>query len=120
MKTIALALAASTFAVPVIAGPYVNVETNTTQTGNNFESRGTDLHLGYENTVGIVDWYAQGGKTINSVDGTDSDSNFTGKLGASIAASKRLDLYGEVSFANVFDEDIDNTYGSKLGAKYSF
>tara|TARA_R100000742_G_C4188110_1_gene21046 strand:+ start:10 stop:366 length:357 start_codon:yes stop_codon:yes gene_type:complete len=118
MKTIALAIAASTFAVPAIAGPYVNVETNANYTGSDYTSRATDLHVGYENTAGIVDWYVQGGKTINAVDGADSDSNFSGKLGGSIAASQKLGLYGEVSFANV--EDADNTYGTKLGAKYSF
>ena len=118
MKTIALALVASTFAVPAFAGPYVNVETNANYTGSDYTSRATDFHIGYENTAGIVDWYAQGGKTINAVDGADSDSNFSGKFGGSIAASEKLGLYGEVSFANV--EDADNTYGSKLGAKYSF
>ena len=118
MKTIALALAASTFAVPAFAGPYVNVETNANYTGSDYTSRATDLHIGYENTAGIVDWYAQGGKTINAVDGADSDSNFSGKFGGSIAASEKLGLYGEVSLAAVEDED--NTYGTKLGAKYSF
>ena len=118
MKTIALALAASTFAVPAFAGPYVNVETNANYTGSDYTSRATDLHIGYENTAGIVDWYAQGGKTINAADGVDLDSNFSGKFGGSIAASEKLGLYGEVSFAAVEDED--NTYGTKLGAKYSF
>ena len=118
MKTIALALVASTLAVPAFAGPYVNVETNANYTGSDYTSRATDLHIGYENTAGIVDWYAQGGKTINAVDGADSDSNFSGKFGGSIAASEKLGLYGEVSFAAV--EDADNTYGTKLGAKYSF
>ena len=118
MKTIAFAIAASTLAVPSFAGPYVNVETNTSATGNNFESRATDLHIGYEKTIGLVDWYVQGGKTINAVDGVDADSNFSGKLGGSISASENLGLYGEVSFANV--EDSDNTYGTKLGAKYSY
>ena len=118
MKTIALAIAASTLAVPSIAGPYVNVETNANYTGSDYTSRATDLHIGYENTAGIVDWYAQGGKTINAVDGVDSDSNFSGKFGGSIAASEKLGLYGEVSFAAIEDED--NTYGSKLGVKYSF
>tara|TARA_R100000742_G_C4186860_1_gene20196 strand:- start:197 stop:553 length:357 start_codon:yes stop_codon:yes gene_type:complete len=118
MKTIALAIAASTLAVPAIAGPYVNVETNASYTGTDYTSRTTDLHIGYENTAGIVDWYVQGGKSINAVDGADSDSNFSGKLGGSISASQKLGLYGEVSFANV--EDADNTYGSKLGVKYSF
>ena len=118
MKTIALAIAASTFAVPSIAGPYVNVETNANYTGSDYTSRATDLHIGYEKTSGLVDWYVQGGKTINAVDGAHADSNFSGKFGGSIAASEKLGLYGEVSFAAVEDED--NTYGTKLGAKYSF
>ena len=118
MKKISLAIAASLFSAPVMAGPYVNVESNASYTGSDYTSRATDLHIGYENTAGIVDWYAQGGKTINAVDGADSDSNFSGKFGGSIAASEKLGLYGEVSFSAV--EDADNTYGTKLGAKYSF
>ena len=66
MKKIALALAASIASAPAIAGPYVNVETNANYTGSDYTSRATDLHIGYENTAGIVDWYVQGGKTIKS------------------------------------------------------
>ena len=118
MKSIALALVASTFAVPAFAGPYVNVETNANYTGSDFTSRATDLHLGYENSVGNIAYYVQGGKTIDAVDGVDSESNFSGKLGGSVSATDKLGLYGEVSFARV--EDADNNYGTKLGAKYSF
>tara|TARA_Y100001970_G_scaffold102416_1_gene128600 strand:+ start:232 stop:588 length:357 start_codon:yes stop_codon:yes gene_type:complete len=118
MKKLALVLATTLASTPAMAGPYVNVETNASYTGSDYTSRATDLHIGYENTAGIVDWYVQGGKTINAVDGADADSNFSGKLGGSVAASQKLGLYGEVSFANV--EDSDNTYGTKLGAKYSF
>ena len=118
MKTIALALAASTFAVPAFAGPYVNVETNANYTGSDYTSRATDLHVGYENNLGSLAYYLQGGKTINAADGVDAESNFSGKTGASFAATEKLGLYGEVSFSQV--EDADNTYGTKLGAKYSF
>jgi len=118
MKSIALALAASTFAVPAFAGPYVNVETNANYTGSDYESRSTDLHVGYENNIGDLAYYVQGGKTINATDGVDAESNFSGKLGASVSATDKLGLYGEVSFAQV--EDADNTYGTKLGAKFSF
>ena len=120
MKKITLAIAASLFSVPAIAGPYVNVESNTSYTGNDYQSRATDLHVGYENTVGILDWYAQGGKTINASDGVESDSAWSGKFGGAVAATDKLGVYGEVSFNNVFDDDTDNTYGTKLGAKYSF
>ena len=118
MKTIALALAASTFAVPAFAGPYVNVETNANYTGSDYTSRSTDLHVGYENNIGDLAFYVQGGKTINAADGVDAESNVSGKLGGSVAATDKLGLYGEVSFAQV--EDADNTYGTKLGAKFSF
>ena len=120
MKKLALALAASIASAPAIAGPYVNVETNASYTGSDYTSRATDLHVGYENSVGALDYYVQGGKTINAADGVDSDSNFSGKFGGSVAATDKLGIYGEVAFNNVFDEDTDNTWGTKLGAKYSF
>ncbi len=118
MKKLALALAASIASAPAIAGPYVNVETNASYTGNDYTSRATDLHVGYENAVGSLDYYVQGGKTINAQDGVDSDSAWSGKFGGSVSATEKLGLYGEVSVAGV--EDADNTYGTKLGAKYSF
>ena len=118
MKSIALALVASTFAVPAFAGPYVNVETNANYTGSDYTSRATDLHIGYENSLGSLAYYVQGGKTINAADGVDSDSNFSGKLGGSISATEKLGVYGEVSFSQV--EEADNNYSSKIGAKFSF
>ena len=120
MKKITLAIVASLFSVPAIAGPYVNVETNASYTGSDYTSRATDLHVGYENAVGALDYYVQGGKTINAQDGVDSDSAWSGKFGGSVSATEKLGVYGEVAFSNIFDEDTDNSWGTKLGAKYSF
>ena len=118
MKKLALVLATTLASTPAMAGPYVNVESNANYSGSDYTSRSTDFHVGYENTLGKLDWYVQAGKTLNAVDGADSESNFSGKLGGNVNASERLDIYGEVSFAAV--EDVDNTYGTKLGVKYSF
>ena len=118
MKKLALVLVTTLASTPAMAGPYVNVETNANYTGSNYESRSTDLHVGYENNIGDLAYYVQGGKTINAVDGVDAESNFSGKLGGSISATDKLGVYGEVSFSQV--EDADNTYGTKLGVKYSF
>ena len=118
MKKITLALAATLFSSPVLAGPYVNVESNANYTGSDYTSRATDLHLGYENNLGSLAYYVQGGKTINAADGVDSESNWSGKLGGNISATDKLGFYGEVSFSQV--KDADNNYGTKLGAKYSF
>ena len=54
----------------------------------------------------------------NHADGVDSDSNFSGKIGGSVAATEKLGVYGELAVTAV--EDADNTFGTKLGAKYSF
>ena len=118
MKKITLAVAATLFSSPVLAGPYVNVESNASYTGSDYKSRATDLHIGYENNLGDLAYYIQGGKTINAADGVDSESNFSGKLGGNISATDKLGVYGEVSFSQV--EDADNDYSTKLGAKYSF
>ena len=118
MKTIALVLATTLVSTPAMAGPYVNVESNANYTGSDYDSRATDLHIGYENNYGDLAYYLQGGKTINAADGVDVESNWSGKTGASFAATERLGLYGEVSFAQV--EDADNKYATKLGAKFSF
>ena len=118
MKKFIALTAVSLCSSPVLAGPYVNVETNANYTGSDYTSRATDLHLGYENSIGSLAYYVQGGKTINAVDGADSESNVSGKLGGSVSATDKLGVYGEVSFSQV--EDADNNYGSKIGAKYSF
>ena len=118
MKKLALVLATTLVSTPAMAGPYVNVETNANYTGSDYTSRTTDLHVGYENELGALAFYVQGGKTINAADGVDSDSNFSGKVGGSVAATERLGVYGELAVTAV--EDSDNTYGTKLGAKFNF
>ena len=118
MKKLALVLATTLVSTPAMAGPYVNVESNANYTGSDYNSRATDLHVGYENALGSLAYYVQGGKTINAADGVDSESTFSGKLGGSVSATDKLGVYGEVSFNQV--EDADNTYATKLGAKYSF
>ena len=118
MKKIALALAATLASAPAMAGVYINAESNGSYTGNNFTSRTTDLHIGYEDTVGKLGYYIQGGPAFTSPDGADGNTNFSGKLGGSIAASEKFDVYGEVSFLT--DEVADTAYGTKIGAKFKF
>ena len=118
MKKIALALAASIASAPAMAGVYINAESNGSYTGNNFTSRTTDLHIGYEGDVGKLGYYIQGGPAFTSPDGADGNTNFSGKLGGSIAASEKFDVYGEVSFLT--DEVADTAYGTKIGAKFKF
>ncbi len=118
MKKIALALAASLASAPAMAGVYINAESNASYTGNNFTGRTTDLHLGYEGDVGSLGYYIQGGPAFNSPDAADGDTDLSGKGGVSVAASEKLDIYGEVSFLT--DSVNDTAYGTKIGAKFKF
>ena len=119
MNKIALALATISFAsTPAMAGGYVNAESNASYTGNDYTSRTTDLHVGYEGEVGALGYYVQGGPTFGGADGVDGNTEYSGKLGGSVAASEKIDVYGEVSVATV--EDADKAYGTKIGAKLKF
>tara|TARA_R100001082_G_C4314342_1_gene138274 strand:- start:388 stop:747 length:360 start_codon:yes stop_codon:yes gene_type:complete len=117
-KAITITALASLAAPAAFAGPYVNVESNAAYTGSDYISRSTDLHVGWDGKVGNFAYYVQGGPTISAADGVESESNFSGKAGASVAATEKLGVYGEFSFSS--SEDTDNAYGTKIGAKYSF
>ena len=104
-----------------LAGPYVNVEANSGWTGSDYSGTATDLHLGYEGTLSeSASYYVQGGATVVSPDGGESDTVPSGKAGLGLAVTDALGAYGEVSFVGSGDSDIDRGYGAKLGVKYSF
>ena len=122
MKRLALALASTLAAGPAFAGVYVNVENNAGFTGADYTGAVTDFHVGYEGGNDTFDWYVQGGPAVVTVDGADeSDNRISGKVGANVAATEKLDFYGEVSVLTAdSDTDNDNAWGTKVGAKYSF
>ena len=111
-----LAVAAASAISPAFAGFYLSVENNGSYTGKNFTGSGTDLHLGYENGNAFGSYYIQGGAYLNNPDNADSETNFSGKVGGSVIASKNIDVYGEFSVVT----DDTNSYGTKLGLKYKF
>ena len=108
-----LAVAAASAISPAFAGFYVNVENNAAFLGKDYIGSGTDLHLGYEGGNGTASYYLQGGAFLSNPDGGDSSTNFSGKVGGSVAASERVDVYGEFSIVT----DSTNAYGTKLGLK---
>jgi len=116
MKTAILSAAVLFAAAPAFAGPYANIEANSGFTGSDYTGTSTDFHLGVEGSSGVASYYIQGGPTVVSPDGGESETILTAKLGGSVAASEKLSVYGEISAA--FD-DVNN-YGSKVGVKYAF
>ena len=99
------------------------METNAGFLGSDYQASTTDLHVGYEGESGVFGWYVQGGPSLVSVDGDDfftddsTEVELSGKVGATIAATEKLGIYGELSGMT---GDYKNAYGLKAGAKYSF
>ena len=122
IKPILLATAASLVAPAAFAGGfYANVEANSALTGTDYSSTTTDIHLGYEGGTDTFGYYIQGGPAIVAADNVDSDTRFSGKTGASISATEKLDFYGEVALLTAdADTTDDNAWSTKLGAKFKF
>ena len=117
----AAAVAVAFAPAAALAGPYVNVEANSGWTGSDYSGTSTDLHVGYEGTLSEeVGYYIQGGATVVSNDGADADTVPSGKAGLGVALTEDLSAYGEVSFLGSGDSEVDRSYGTKLGVKYTF
>jgi hypothetical protein len=118
IKSLSCAAGALAFgASAAVAGPYANVEANAGWVGSDYSGNVTDLHLGYEHSEGPYSVYVQGGPALVSVDGMDSELEFSGKIGGSVAASDKVSVYAEIAGIT---GDLNNSYGGKLGAKWAF
>ena len=113
-KIAALAASPFLFAGAAFAGPYVNVETNSNWTGDDYTSTSTELQLGYEGS----NWYVSGGPIVSSPDNGESSTDFIGYVGGSLDLTESVGAYGEISLLT--DETADNAYTVKVGAKYTF
>ena len=115
----AIAAVSALGAGSAMAGPYVNVESNSGFVGSDYSASVTDLHVGYEDRIGESgSYYIQAGPAIVAVDGIDTETEFSGKVGVGVDVSDNVNIYGEVAFLT--DGDEDNNYGTKVGVKYSF
>ena len=128
IKSTIAAVAASPFllAGAAFAGPYVNVESNLSYPDGSYSGATSDLHIGYEGstTEGKIAYYVQGGPSLVHSDSTDdTETELSGKLGASIAATEDLAFYGEISGISAGEDAAgDNivNWGGKVGAKFVF
>ena len=122
---------AAIFAAPFVlssaafAGPYVNVEANASYPDGDYTGATTDVAVGFEGTAseGKIAYYIQGGPAfVHSEAADDTETQFSGKVGASLGINDDLSVYGEVSGISDEDsagDDIVN-FGGKIGAKFVF
>ena len=126
-KPLIAALAASPLiAGSAFAGPYVNVEANASYPDGEYPTATTDIHFGFDGATedGKVAYYVQGGPAFQHTESTDdTETELSGKVGASIAATEDLAFYGEVSGISAGEDSAgDNIiiWGAKVGAKFVF
>ena len=122
---------AAIFAAPFVlssaafAGPYVNVEANASYPDGDYTGATTDVAVGFDGTTseGKIAYYIQGGPAfVHSESADDTETQFSGKVGASLGINDDLSVYGEVSGISDEDsagDDIVN-FGGKIGAKFTF
>ena len=123
MKPILFSTAALMFAAPAIAGPYVNVESNSSFSDKDYTGTLLETHVGYESELGErASWYIQAGPAFGFVDGEDEVGNAaSGKIGLGVDLTDKLNAYGEIAAISGNDWEFDSiSTGVKAGLKYSF
>jgi len=127
IKSTLAAAAAAPFLLSsaAFAGPYVNVETNASYPDGDYTGATTDVAVGLEGTTdeGKVAYYIQGGPAfVHDEAADDTETEFSGKAGASVAVSEDLSVYGEISGISNEDAAGDDIidFGGKIGAKFVF
>jgi len=102
------------------------MSSNLSYPDGDYSSATTDVHIGYEGatTEGKIAYYVQGGPSLVHSDSTDdTETELSGKIGASVAATEDLAFYGEISGISAGEDAAgDNivNWGGKLGAKFVF
>ena len=127
IKSTIAAIAASPFlfAGAAFAGPYVNVESNLSYPDGDYTGATTDVAVGFDGTTseGKIAYYIQGGPAfVHTESSDDTETELSGKAGASLAINEDLSVYGEIS--GISDEDSTGddiiNFGGKIGAKFVF
>jgi len=119
IKSVFAATAAlSMSAGAALAGPYVNVETESGFVGSDYQGTITEAVVGYEGTIGeSTGWYVEAGPALVSPDGEESTTELFAEAGAAVAVTEKLEVYGEVS---LLTGEGDPGYGTKAGVTYRF
>ena len=127
IKSTLAAAAAAPFLLSsaAFAGPYVNVEANASYPDGDYTGATTDVAVGFEGSTseGKIAYYIQGGPAFVHTETTDdTETEFSGKAGASVSVNEDLSIYGELS--GISDEDSTGddivNFGGKIGAKFVF
>ena len=120
IKALALAVSGVLVGSAALAGPYVNVENNGGYQ-DGFLGSTTDIHVGFEGSSDVYGYYVQAGPAFVFEDGSDTETEISGKVGVGVDVTEQLNIYGEIAFLTEdrsFEEDLN--VGVKGGATFRF
>ena len=122
MKQFIALAALPMLAAPAMAAPYVNIESNSAFTGDNYGGTLIENHIGIEGDLGgNVTGYAQVGPAVAIPESGDTEVEVSGKVGINVAATDNLGIYGELWGSTTNGLEIDDFLANvKVGLKYTF
>jgi|TARA_B100001564_G_scaffold63469_1_gene49776 hypothetical protein len=118
IKTLLAVAAASAFSAPVLAGPYVGLDTKTKFTGSDYSSTEFTGKIGYSGKVGTSKYFVEGGPITTAADGSDTETEFFVASGLGFALSDSVGAKASIKYES--NDGGDNKYEFKTGLKYSF
>ena len=123
MKFLAILPVVAFAATPALAGPYVNIESETKFDGLNTTGTIIRNDVGYEREVNDrVKVYFQGGPALVLPDGGTLTTELSAKAGVKVALTEKLSAYGEVKGITQDQINLSKSIkaSAKIGAKYRF
>ena len=118
IKTLLAVAAASAFSAPVLAGPYVGLDTKTKFTGSDYSSTEFTGKIGYSGKVGTSKYFVEGGPVSTAADGSDVETEFFIASGLAFPISDSVGAKASIKYES--NDGGDNKYEFKTGLKYSF
>ena len=117
-KTIIAVAAVSAFSAPVLAGPYVGIDTKTKFTGSDYGSTEFEGTLGYEGKVGTTKYFVEGGPVTTVADGGEAETEYFLASGIGFPLTDSVGAKASIKYES--NEGGDNKYEFKTGLKYKF
>ena len=117
-KTIIAVAAVSAFSAPVLAGPYVGVDTKSKWTGSDYSSTEFEASIGYEGKVGTTKYFVEGGPVTEVKDGGEEETEYFLASGIGFPLTDSIGAKASIKYES--NEGGDNKYEFKTGLKYKF
>ena len=117
-KSLLAVAAVSAFSAPVMAGPYVGIDTKSVFTGSDYTSTEFTGKIGYEGSVGTTSYFVEGGPVTLTPDNGEADTELFLATGVGFPITDSIGA--SAAFKVETNDGADAEYEFTSGLKYSF